>query len=151
MQAITLVPVTGPNPAYDISEARAAKQAGEPYIQQTIDFPVGTVIDHPHVWIHCCAAKPKLAPNDEECHAKVTAYLNHPRRKALLAQIKHMANPAVLAKLPSGLQKFVKAMSTKWADQLASVDADPSATPANLAAAAGIEDEDDDDFSVSMI
>jgi hypothetical protein len=142
MKAILLQPMTGPNPGYVIEDARAAKAAGEPYVSDEIEFPEGTVIDHPLCWVHCCRPDPVMAPHDDECKAKVHAYLSHPRRKALLAQLKHMSTPAVFEKLPRGLKNFVQSMAKKWQTELAAVEPDKTTTVEAIVDAFGLDDDD---------
>jgi len=142
MKATLLQPMSGPNPAYVIEEARIAQAAGKPYIEPVIEFAEGTLVDHPLCWVHCCRPIPVMAPADAECRAKVDAYLNHPGRKALLAQLKHMATPAVFEKLPSGLKTFVQSMSEKWQAQIADVEPDADTTPQAIVAAFGLKDDD---------
>lgn len=115
MKAILLVDQTGPNPAFSPAAAQIAAASGEEYnVPRTITYPAGTEIDHPNCWILCCKDEPTARPADEECADKVHAWLNSPTRKAQLARLKQLSQPAVLAQLPKQLRDYVEAVSAKW-------------------------------------
>jgi hypothetical protein len=133
MKSISLVEQTGPNPGYDAVAHRAAKRSGQPYnVPPEITYPAGTVFEDPEAWIPCCSATPTRRPADAACAAKVQAFLAHPARKALLARFKHMATEAVFKTLPTWLQEYVSAINQKWSAQMASVQADSSATAEHI-------------------
>lgn len=115
MKAVYLKDSVGPNPAFSRKAARAAKRRKEKYdVPATIEIKAGTENEHPDCWILCCLPEPVCRPADGDCHERVTAFLESPERKAQLARIKQMAQPAVFEKLPKELQEYVKAIHEKW-------------------------------------
>ena len=117
MKARRIRETTGLNPAFVARSYWAAKRAGKEYdIDIETTYKVGTIAEGPGVLVQCALAEPTMVPADEECHAAVKKFLEHPARKAQFAKLKAMADPAVFDKLPKGLQDYVRAVSDKWKD-----------------------------------
>lgn len=115
MKAIRIVDAVGPNPAYDKAAAKAAKAKGEKYpISADVTYKAGEVVEDPHCWILCVLATPVCRPEDDDCKAKVDAYLKHPSRKSEMEKLKRMASPSVFKDLPNGLQEYVTVVAKKW-------------------------------------
>lgn len=129
MKAIVLTELTGPNPAYSRRAAVRARKRGEEYsIPKIVVHKVGDEIDHPDVHIHCCTSPPKCRPADDECTQAVHRFFNDPKRKRRLAQLKRMAQPAVLRTLPKDLREYVAMAMPKYSQELATIP-DPDDQP----------------------
>jgi len=115
MLAIRIKETVEFNPAFSPKASARAKMAREEYnIPCLIRFPIGSEASGDGVVIQCILPQPTMRPADGECHKAVTEYLSHPARREHLKKIKRMAQPEILATLPSGLQRYITSVNNKW-------------------------------------
>lgn len=82
------------NPLYDHRQHRLALRDGTAYPHEPqIEVAAGYIIDHPDAHVHCCPGimntEPIATPADDECRARVKAFMEK-SRPAQLARLSNL-------------------------------------------------------------
>lgn len=89
-------------------------------IQPIVKLPPGHVIDNPDAWMLCAVRK--AVPADEECKARLDQHLGNPKRKAMLAQVRHLRAANGVDGLDKKTLQWLQYMEKTYAAELAEAD-----------------------------
>lgn len=85
-------------------------------VKQILIRPAGEVIDDPDCWRLCALGV--ASPEDDECRAKVLAFMGSPARVAMLGKIKSLIASEGVQKLDAKTQKWLDQMKKSYAAEL---------------------------------
>lgn len=122
MKAVRLKEGQIVNPLFSAEARREAKANRQSYdVPEFLALPVGEIVDDPDCWLLCIDSNPAMAPEDDECAAKVLAVMSSPARKEFLTRIKRLSHPDVKKQLSKGEQEWIEAMVEVYETELAAL------------------------------